>query len=100
MYYLYILHSDSYDKYYVGITNRPEERLIEHNTTDRNTFTSKYRHWKIAALFECGETLGEARKIEYFIKKMKNKVFIERLINTDAFDGKLAQLVRVPKLRD
>ena len=100
MYYLYILHSISSDKYYVGITNRPKERLIEHNTTDRNTFTSKYRPWEIAALFECGETLGEARKIENYIKKMKSKVFIENLINMDSFDGPLAQLVRVPKLRD
>ena len=79
---------------------RPKERLIEHNTTDRNTFTSKYRPWEIAVLFECGETLGEARKIENYIKKMKSKFFIENLINMDSFDGPLAQLVRVPKLRD
>ena len=100
MYYLYILYSEIFDKYYVGVTNRPEERLTEHNTSDRNTFTAKYRPWVIAALFECGETLGEARKIEHFIKKMKSKVFIETLINSDELHGTLAQLVRVPKLRD
>ncbi len=100
MYYLYILHSVSADKYYVGISDDYARRLKEHNTSDRNTYTKKCRPWVIAAVFECGESLSEALKIERFVKRQKSKKFIMQLLEQKEFDGVLAQLVRVPKLRD
>ncbi|MGE4539728.1 MAG: GIY-YIG nuclease family protein [Bacteroidales bacterium] len=71
MYYLYIIYSESSDKYYVGISSDPERRLEEHNTSDRKSYTRKHRPWSIVALFECAECLSEAMKIERFIKKQK-----------------------------
>jgi putative endonuclease len=100
MFYIYILYSESHDKYYVGYTDNIERRLSEHNTNPRNTFTHKYRPWEVAALFQVSESRAEAMKIEKFIKQQKSRKFIFKLIETDHFDGKLAQLVRVPKLRD
>ncbi len=95
MYYLYILHSVSADKYYVGITDDYTRRLKEHNTTDRNTFTKKYRPWVIAAVFQCGESLSEALKIERFVKRQKSKKFIMQLIDKECFTGICSVLILV-----
>ena len=100
MYYLYILRSVETGKYYVGHTDQPERRLSEHNNADHNTFTSKYRPWEMAALFECALTRAEAMKIEQFVKKQKSRALIEKLIQGEALTGILAQLVRVPHVRD
>ncbi|MCX6353200.1 MAG: GIY-YIG nuclease family protein [Bacteroidetes bacterium] len=100
MYYLYILYSETSDLYYVGYTNDYERRLIEHNTSDKNTFTSKHRPWELAAAFSISDNEAEAMMIEKFIKKQKSRKFLEALINAKEMTGILAQLVRVPKLRD
>jgi len=39
-------------------------------------------------------------KIERFIKRQKSRRLLEKLISGEIPDGKLAQLVRVPQLRD
>jgi len=36
MFYLYILHSASSDKYYIGHSDNPWRRLVEHNEDDKN----------------------------------------------------------------
>ena len=102
MYYLYILFSPQHNLYYVGYTSNYNQRLIQHNTQEFfNTYTSKYRPWRLAALFECGPEEKEAISIERFIKKQKSRKLIELLINPDFTPvGQLAQLVRVPHMRD
>ena len=101
MYYIYILHSVAHDIYYVGYTNDYVRRLQEHNHQEHfNTFTSKYRPWQLRAVFQCGDSEKEAIKIERFIKKQKSRAFIERMLTAQSFNGDLAQLVRVPHVRD
>ena len=82
MFYIYILYSILHDKYYVGYTSNYIQRLHEHNHQEFfNTFTSKFRPWKIAAVFECSSEENEAIKIERFIKKQKSRKLIEQLVN-------------------
>ena len=101
MYYIYIIYSDSADLYYVGYTNDPKRRLIEHNENPHNTFTSKHRPWIMKALFECGMTASQAILNERFIKKQNSRKLIEMLCNPSFIPvGKLAQLVRVPHMRN
>jgi putative endonuclease len=100
MYYLYILYSSSADKFYVGYTNNYLRRFDEHNHSNHPTFTSKYRPWILAAVYQCGKTESEAVKIEKFIKKQKSRKLIEKLIDGTEVNGILAQLVRVPHVRD
>jgi putative endonuclease len=101
MYYIYIIHSPSSDIHYVGYSNDYQRRLNEQNEQDYfNTFTSKHRPWLLKAAFQCGDSEKEAIRIERFIKKQKSKFFIERMIKAEKFEGDLAQLVRVPQLRD
>ena len=100
MFYLYILYSDNSDKYYIGYTNDYERRFHEHNHSDRTTFTSKHRPWILKAVFACGEIESEAIHLERFIKKQKSRKLLERLIDGEVLTGILAQLVRVPYVRD
>ena len=99
MYYIYILYSEFSDKYYVGYTDY-KRRLVEHNTSERDTYTSKYRPWFLKAVFACGENENEARQIERFIKKQKSRKLLEKMIEGENLSGGLAQLVRVPYVRD
>jgi putative endonuclease len=95
------LYSPSADKYYVGHSADPWDRLIHHNTDDKDTYTSKHRTWSIAAIFEAGPLRADALKIERFIKKQKSRALIEKLVKADTLPtGILAQLVRVPHMRD
>ena len=101
MYYIYLLYSESSDLFYVGHTHDYKRRLTEHNESDHHTFTSKHRPWKLSAVFECGETRAEAMMLEEFIKKQKSRRLLELLCQPDFLpSGKLAQLVRVPDVRD
>ena len=101
MFYIYVLHSESFDKYYVGYTNDIQRRLEEHNTSIFNTYTHKYRPWKLATLFAVSDNKSEALKIERFIKDQKSRTLLIRLIDPDFIPtGKLKQLVRVPHVRD
>ena len=101
-FYLYILYSSSANKYYVGYTTDYQKRLSEHNTQEYfNTYTSKYRPWVLAAVFKVGHDEAQAIALERYIKKQKSRRLIEQLIDTNFIpNGKLAQLVRVPHLRD
>ena len=100
MFYIYILFSETADKYYVGHTDDVERRLNEHNHSERLTFTSKYRPWKLRAVFECSSVRNEALNMERFIKKQKSRKLIQRMIDGEKLQGILAQLVRVPHVRD
>ena len=101
MYYIYILYSEKHDLYYCGSSEDPWRRLQEHNTSPRNTFTSKYRPWALKAVFQAGDSRAEAEKYERFLKKQKSRRLIEKLVDPEFIpQGLLAQLVRVPHLRD
>jgi putative endonuclease len=101
MYYLYILHSEKCDKFYVGFSQDPWKRIDQHNQNDTLKFTGKYKDWKFKAIFQVSEDAKDAIKIERFIKKQKSRKLILRLIDSSFQpDGELAQLVRVPHLRD
>jgi len=94
-YFIYILFSATADKYYVGYTSDYLKRLEDHNHQEFfNTYTSKFRPWVIAAVFQVGDDESVAVKLERFIKKQKNRRLIEQLVNPDYFSsGALAQLV-------
>ena len=102
MYYIYVLYSESSGLFYIGYTNDYVRRLKEHNHQDQfNTFTSKHRPWLLKAVFECSMIEKEAIRIERFIKNQKSKKLLEQLIDPNFKpSGVLAQLIRVPDIRD
>ena len=80
MFYIYIIYSESADKYYIGHTNEPNRRLEEHNNVIKNSYTFRYRPWMLKACFEVSESRGETRKVENYLKKMKSRKLIEKII--------------------
>jgi putative endonuclease len=44
--FIYILYSESRDKYYVGYSKNPQERLIKHNQNHKG-FTATAKNWII-----------------------------------------------------
>jgi putative endonuclease len=55
----------------------------------------------LKAVFQCGTTKAEAMQIEKFVKKQKSRNLLEQLCDPSFIPTEyLAQLVRVPHLRD
>lgn len=52
------------------------------------------------AMYSCGQNESTAVQIERYIKKQKSRKLVGRLIAGGTFNGILAQLVRVPQVRD
>ena len=80
-YYVYILYSESINKYYIGYSTNVPNRLIFHNSEEYNKiWTKRGIPWELKFQQEF-PTKSEALKTERFIKKQKNKKFIERIIS-------------------
>ena len=77
---LYILFSKTKMKYYVGETHDINERIQRHNIhTYSNSYTKIADDWEVVLTFECINK-SDALYLESFIKRMKSKVFIEKII--------------------
>jgi putative endonuclease len=80
MYFVYILFSEKLNKYYVGTTDDVERRLFEHNSGFYDgVFTSKGIPWRLCLSYSC-DTSDKAYALERFIKRMKSRKFIEKLL--------------------
>ena len=99
MFYIYFIYSASSDIYYIGHSDNPWRRLIEHNTSEFQSFTAKHTPWILKAIFECGNSRTEAIKLEKFIKKQKSRKLVEAMIDSKPLYGILVHLVFV-KLPD
>jgi putative endonuclease len=78
MAWVYILHSQKLDKYYVGACTDLDRRLYEHNL-GHSKFTSTGIPWELVYSEEL-EDLVLAKQRELRIKKMKSRIYIEDLI--------------------
>lgn len=77
--FVYILKSLKSSRYYIGSTNDPGRRLFDHNAG--NTRSTRYGiPWFICFQQEFPD-LTTARKIEYKLKKLKRKDYLERMIS-------------------
>jgi len=77
-YYLYILKSETADRYYVGISSNPQRRLEYHNSFEKG-FTSRYRPWRIVFAKEY-PSKTEAHAAETMVKDWKSRKMIEQLL--------------------
>jgi putative endonuclease len=81
MFFVYILYSEKYDKYYTGHTNNVIRRLSEHNSEKfDHYYTSKFKPWSLKLSIELQDK-AIAIKVEKFIKKQKSRKFIEKVID-------------------
>ena len=66
MFFVYVLYSKSYNRFYVGMSSDVERRLKEHNK-GKTPSTKPFIPWKIIHIEEF-ETRIEARKREKYLK--------------------------------
>ena len=78
MFYTYILQSEKSGRYYIGHAEDIDKRLERHNT-GKVTATRNKGPWVIK-YYEEYETKTLANSRELYIKSMKSRVFIEKLI--------------------
>ena len=78
MYFVYILKSKNFNRYYIGHTSDWKKRLSEHNTNKVRS-TKAYSPWEIV-LLEKYETKSEAFKREMQIKSYKSGEAFKKLL--------------------
>ncbi|MCC7401722.1 MAG: GIY-YIG nuclease family protein [Chitinophagaceae bacterium] len=79
LFYVYIIYSEGYDRYYIGQTQDFETRLQRHNNGMEKA-TKPYKPWKLKCLI-IKSTRGEAMILEKKIKNL-NREKLERFIAT------------------
>ena len=99
MYHVYILYSQSIDRFYIGHTSNVFKRLEEHNNpVDFSKFSAKGIPWEVVFSVEISDSRAEAMKVEKFIKKQKSRAFIQKLIsekgNKDYIDGLIKNILK------
>jgi len=80
-YYVYILHSQSSDKIYIGYSADPYRRLQSHNHPQNKGWTKRYQPWEIIYT-ETFESKCMALKRERQLKTAQGRRFIwEEVLN-------------------
>jgi putative endonuclease len=80
MHFVYILYSFKLNKYYVGESVDAAARVDEHNNCYyAGAWTSKANDWTLKKVMSF-DSVTVARRVETFIKRMKSRKFIEKLI--------------------
>ena len=83
MYQVYILYSNTLDKFYVGHTGDSLEERLRKHLSNHHGYTAKAKDWKLVY----SETFDQrtlAYKRELQIKAMKSKERIRKLCNSSA----------------
>jgi len=81
MFWVYILYSESADKFYVGSSSNPQGRLLAHNHPLNKGWTKRYQPWEIA-FSKVFETKAEAEANEKKIKSYNSKKMIQQIIKS------------------
>ena len=79
MFTVYVLHSEKYDKIYIGFTSDLEARLKSHNHLATKGHTIKYRLWNVIYTEEFSDK-ASAMKREKELKSSNGRAFIRSLI--------------------
>lgn len=79
MHYLYILYSNRLDQYYSGHSHDVDKRFEKHNS-GKSRVTHRGVPWKLKRVIEF-PTKRQAIQAENWIKKMKSRNVIEKIIS-------------------
>jgi putative endonuclease len=79
MFHVYVIVSERQtERYYIGFSSRPHDRLTEHNA-GKNPSTSEFVRWKFAAIFSFPSE-EQARHFERYLKSGSGRAFLRRHI--------------------
>jgi putative endonuclease len=79
MFWVYIIKSNSVNRYYIGHTANLKNR-IEHHRSGREKYTKIASDWCLVFSKEY-KTRTQAQKTENFIKRQKSRIFTEKVIS-------------------
>ncbi len=68
-YWVYVLYSDSADRFYSGISEDPDRRLESHND-GKSRWTARHMPWRIVYR-QCLPDITEARRFENRLKRQR-----------------------------
>jgi putative endonuclease len=74
-FFVYIIHSEAHDKFYIGQTNDVEERIRRHNN-GLEKFTSPYLPWLLKCVIE-KSTRGDAMVLESKLKNLNRQKLLK-----------------------
>ena len=94
MHFIYIIYTAAFDKYYVGESIDPVERVSQHNEGFYKSSSTSYTKDRKLKLILSVLKKEDAVKIERYIKSMKSKAFIIKLIGDDAFLQEFKRVVK------
>jgi putative endonuclease len=77
-YFIYILYSETRDRFYIGSSADVSKRLIRHNAGATKS-TKSGSPWKVV-YSESFSSKTEALKREIYLKRMKSSFYLEDLI--------------------
>jgi putative endonuclease len=88
-FFVYILHSKTVDKYYIGHTNDIQRRLLEHNDplANNSKFCGKNGPWQLVYLESNFPTRSDAALREKQMKAWKSRKKIVSLIGSSGSVG-------------
>ena len=89
--FVYIIYSESADKYYIGETCNVKERIHQHNSGFYDfSFSKQTNDWQLFWSLDCNSR-SQALKIEKHIKRMRNRKFYENLVRFPEISQKLLE---------
>ncbi len=77
MYYVYIIYSKNYDRYYKGFSENPTRRLDSHNN-GKSRYTKSFTPWDLIYVEEFSNK-SQALKREKSLKKYSKSQILELL---------------------
>jgi len=75
MFYVYIIYSKKFDKYYKGFSENPKQRLLDHNL-GKSKYTKLFIYWELIHL-EIYDTKKDALIREKKLKKYSKNQILE-----------------------
>jgi putative endonuclease len=81
MWFVYVLRSEINEQLYVGMSESPDTRLLEHNKGKVRS-TKSFRPWKRVFLEEVGDTV-QARKREKYLKSGVGKEWLKKKLSSE-----------------
>jgi len=78
--FIYLIESIKNKKRYLGSTDNPSRRILEHNQ-GKCEATKYFLPWRCLIIINV-DSLTEARRIEYYIKRQKEELTIKNVIKS------------------
>ena len=79
MQYVYILHSIvAPERFYVGVSSKPERRLEEHNS-GKSLHTNKHKPWQLSVCIGFADG-AKALRFERYLKSSSGRAFAKKTL--------------------